>query len=700
VAYFKVEGEIAGKKLTIETGKMGKQADGTVLVSMGGTVVLTSAQSDTPRLGIDFFPLTVDYRERTAAAGKFPGGFIKREGRPTQKEILTARLIDRHIRPLFPKGYNNEVQVMCIVLSADENNDPDVLAMIGASAALSISKIPFLGPTGAVRMGFNEGKFEVNPSYKDLELSQLELVVAGTRDAVCMVEAGARELSEDQMLEAINLGHEHLVQVIDMIDQVVAENGQPKVEFEPPVRDEEAWNELVANNWDVMKKALCVPAKHDRSAAVTEFKEAFIEKRTADIQDEDEKADKTKELKGLVQDFAGFCERKLINEEKIRTDGRGLTDIRPIDIELGLLPRTHGSALFTRGETQAIVTMTLGTAHDEQIVDGLKEEYSKKFMLDYNFPPFSVGECRPIRGPGRREIGHGALAERALLGVLPDPEEFPYTMRLISDILESNGSSSMATVCGGTLAMMEGGVTIRRPVAGVAMGLIKEGDDFRILSDIQGSEDHNGDMDFKVAGTGIGITALQMDIKITGIPIEVMRDALDQAKEARKLILRRMMEFISKPSEELSPFAPRLLRKLINPEKIGALIGPGGKTIKMIQEQANVNIEVDDDGVVLISGPDKESVEKGLELVDGVTDEVEVGKIYNGKVVSIKDFGAFMEVLPGQEGLCHVSELSDGFVKNVSDVVKMGETYKVKVIHIDDTGRIKLSRKQAMRDSS
>jgi polyribonucleotide nucleotidyltransferase len=679
---------------------LGKQADGAVLVTMGGTVVLTAAQSDVPRAGIDFFPLTVDYRERTAAAGKFPGGFIKREGRPTQKEILTARLIDRHIRPLFPKGYNNEVQVMCIVLSADKQNDPDVLAMIGASAALSISKIPFLGPTGAVRVGYNNNEFEVNPSYKDLELSQLELVVAGTRDAVCMVEAGARELSEELMLEALNKGHEHLVQIVELIDKMVSEVGQAKVEVEPPERDEEAWNELVENHWEDMKKALCVSGKHDRNAATTQFSEAFIEKRTAEIRDEEEKAEKTRELKNILHDFSAFCERKLIHEDKVRTDGRGLEDVRPIDIELGFLPRTHGSALFTRGETQSIVTMTLGTAHDEQIVDGLKDEYSKKFMLDYNFPPFCVGECRPIRGPGRREIGHGALAERALLGILPDPEEFPYTMRLISDILESNGSSSMATVCGGTLAMMDGGVNIRRPVAGVAMGLIKEGDDYLILSDIQGSEDHNGDMDFKVAGTGVGITALQMDIKITGIPIEVMRKALDQAQEARKLILRRMMEFINKPREDLSPYAPRLLRKLIHPEKIGALIGPGGKTIKMIQEQANVNIEVDDDGVVLISGPDRESIEKGLELVDSVTDEVEVGKIYNGKVVSIKDFGAFMEVLPGQEGLCHVSELSDEFVKNVSDVVQMGETYKVKVINIDDSGRIKLSRKQAMRDHS
>ncbi len=698
MGYCKVEGELGGKKVTIETGKIAKQADGAVLVSMEGTVVLVAAQSDDPRPGLDFFPLTVDYRERTSAAGKFPGGFIKREGRPTQKEIITMRLIDRHIRPLFPKGYHAEIQVQCIVMSSDQQNDPDILAMIGASAALSISKIPFSGPTGAARVGFNDGDFKVNPTYDEMELSKLDLVVAGTKEALCMVEAGARELSEDQMLEALSEGHKNIIEIAGMIDKLVAEVGVQKVEFDVPQRDEETWAELVEKHEDDMRAALLTEGKQARHAAMKEFSRSFVEKKTADIEDDVEKAERTKELKNLVHDFASLIERKIIVKEKKRVDGRGLTDIRPIDVELGLFPRTHGSALFTRGETQALVILTLGTASDEQRVDGLKADYSKKFMLDYNFPPFCVGEVKPIRGPGRREIGHGALAERAILAVLPDPEKFAYTMRLVSDIMESNGSSSMATVCGGTLALMDAGVSIRRPVAGIAMGLVMEGDEYSILSDILGSEDHNGDMDFKVAGTGMGITALQMDIKITGITMDVMREAMDQAKEGRKHILQRMIEFIDKPREDMSPYAPRLSQIQINPEKIGSLIGPGGKTIKMIQEQAKVNIEVEDDGTVLVSGASRDCVEKGIALVEDVTGEVEVGKVYNGKVVSIKDFGAFMEVLPGQEGLCHVSELSEEFVRNVSDVVKVGEVYKVKVINVDESGKIKLSRKAALRE--
>ncbi len=699
MVYSKVEGKIGEKTITIETGKMAKQADGAVLVSMEGTVVLVSAQSDTPREGLDFFPLTVDYRERTSAAKKFPGGFKKREGPPTQKEILTMRLIDRQIRPLFADGYHAEVQIQCIVLSSDRQNDSDILAMIGASAALSLSKMPYQGPTAAVRIALHDGEYIVNPTQDQMEVSLLDLVVAGTKDAICMVEAGARELSEDQMLEGLTVGHKYVVEIVQMIDKLVEEAGVPKLEVVPPEFDQAIWDELKETYAEPMRTALLTEGKQARRAATKVLIEAFVEEKTAGIEDEAEKALRAKALQKLVNDFSGWRERRMIIEENLRSDGRGLTDIRPISADLGLLPRTHGSALFTRGETQAIVTLTLGTASDEQIVDGLKEEYSKKFMLDYNFPPFSVGECKPIRGPGRREIGHGALAERSLLAVLPDPEEFAYTMRLISEILESNGSSSMATVCGGTLALMDGGVQIRRPVAGIAMGLIKEGDEVRILSDILGSEDHNGDMDFKVAGSGIGITALQMDIKVAGLSMEVMRKALEQAKEGRKHILRCMMEFISKAREKLSPFAPHLVRTAINPEKIGSLIGPGGKNIKMIQEQANVNIEVDDDGIVLISGPDEESVKSGLLLVEGFTNDVELGRIYDGKVVSIKDFGAFMEVLPGQEGLCHVSELSENFVRNVSDVVKIGEVYKVKVINIDDSGRIKLSRKEALKDS-
>ena len=695
MTYFKVEREIFGQKWTLETGKMAKQADGAVLVTMGGTMVLSAVQSADPRPGIDFFPLTVDYRERTAAAGKFPGGFFKREGRPTQKEILTMRLTDRHIRPLFAEGYRDEVQIMNLVLSADMEHDPDILAIIGSSAALSVSKIPFLGPTGAVRVAYRDGEFLFNPILEDRELSQLDLVVAGTRESICMVEAGAKELSEELMLEGIAKGHEFIREMTDMIAELQEKAGAPKTAVQAPESQDDLFGEIEEGYSDRIRECILASGKMAKKKALDDLCAEFCEARTAGIEDEEEKSRKTKALTKALKEYASKRERSLILEENLRADGRGLTDIRPIDIEVGILPRTHGSALFTRGETQAIVTLTLGTSSNAQLIEGLDEEYYQKFMLHYNFPPYSVGEVRPIRGPGRREIGHGALAERGIRPVLPDPDEFYYTMRLASDILESNGSSSMATVCGGILALMDAGVPIKRPVAGIAMGLIVDGGEVRILSDILGSEDHHGDMDFKVVGSEIGITALQMDIKVTGIDIEIMRRALEQARAGRAHILKCMTDVIEKPRPRLSPYAPKILRKMINPDKIGTLIGPGGRMIKKIQEEADVKIDVEDSGEVLISGLTREAVEKGLAMVEAVTEDVEIGKIYKGKVVSIKDFGAFMEILPGQEGLCHVSELSDGFVKNASDVVKYGEIYDVKVINIDDSGRIKLSMKQA-----
>ncbi len=697
MAYCKVEREIFGQKWTIETGKMAKQADGAVVVTFGETKVFTAVQSADPRPGIDFFPLTVDYRERTAASGKFPGGFFKREGRPTQKEILTMRLTDRHVRPLFADGYNDEVQIMSLVLSADMENDPDILAMIGTSAALSVSKIPFLGPTGAVRIGYKDGDYVLNPTAGEREVSQMDLVVAGTSESVCMVEAGVKELEEQVVLAGITKGHEFIKEMTAMISELQEKAGVPKLEVEPPPTDE-VLEELMETYSDKLRERLQVSGKHEKSVAVKELREEFCEAKTAHIEDDEEKAETIKALKKSFGEFTSLRERRMICEEKVRSDGRGLTDIRPIDVEVGFLPRTHGSALFTRGETQAIVTLTLGTSSDAQLIEGLDDEYYQKFMLHYTFPPYSVGEVRPIRGPGRREIGHGALAERGLLPILPDPDDFYYTMRIASDILESNGSSSMASVCGGTMALMDGGVPIKRPVAGIAMGLIKEGDEVLILSDILGSEDHNGDMDFKVVGSGQGITALQMDIKIKGLPIETMHKALEQAKEGRKHILRCMLDALEAPRDRLSVYAPKMLRKMINPEKIGTLIGPGGRMIKKIQEEAEVKIDVDDSGEVLISGLSQDAVEQGYAMVEAVTEDVEVGKVYKGKIVSIKDFGVFMEILPGQEGLCHVSELSEDFVKNVSDVVKFGEIHDVKVINIDDSGRIKLSIKQAKED--
>ncbi len=687
-----VEREIGGKKLIIRTGHMARQADGAVTVRYADSMVLVAATSADPRPGIDFFPLTMDYRERTAAAGKFPGGFIKREGRPTTKEILTMRMMDRPVRPLFADGYRNEVQIQALVLSTDQENDPDILAMIGASAALHISRIPFLGPLGAVRVGRVDEKFVLNPTFAQLTESSIDLVVAGTPESVTMVEAGANQVSEKIMLEAIKFGHDAIRELGDMIDELRELAGVEKIQVDP-VEIDPTLQRLAEASHDDFLAAQKTDGKHERKAALDAVKDRAFELLAKRLTDEAELEAATKPFKKLLGEQIKKTERELIMTGR-RIDGRRHDEIRDIQAEVGIVPRVHGSALFTRGETQALVIAALGTTMDEQKVDGLAEEYSKKFMLDYNFPPFSVGECRPIRGPGRREIGHGALAERSLRPVLPHPEKFPYTVRIISDVLESNGSSSMATVCGGALAMMDAGVGIRQPVGGIAMGLIKEGDDIAILSDILGNEDHHGDMDFKVAGTQHGVTGLQMDIKTSGISYEIIERALEQARAGRLHILREMLAALDRPRADISQYAPRLLQIRINPDKIGLVIGPGGKQVKKIQEETGAKVEiVDDTGLIQVASVNEAAAKAAIDRIKAITEDVEVGKIYEGRVVSVKDFGAFVEVLPGQEGLVHISELADGFVDRVTDVVQVGDVVQVKVITVDDQGRIKLSRK-------
>ncbi|MBI3843067.1 MAG: polyribonucleotide nucleotidyltransferase [Planctomycetes bacterium] len=687
---------IGGRTLSIETGLMAKQADGAVTIRYGDTIVLVAVVRADPRPGIDFFPLTVDYREKTYAAGKIPGGFFKREGRPTTKETLTCRVIDRPIRPLFPEGYHDEIQVSANVLSADQQNDPDMLALVGASAALSISNVPFLGPIGAVRLGLVEGRFIVNPTETELATSQLDLVVAGTRDAITMVECGAKEITEDVMVDALRHAHAEIKQIVAMIDELVTRCGQPKIEVAPvTIEDSGLYGDVKGRYWDDFVKALFTPTKLERRNAVRAVKQRAAEEMVPE--GDEEAVEKKKELKAIFEQMEYRAIREIIVKQRRRVDGRDLVTVRPITCQVGILPRAHGSALFTRGETQALVVATLGTQIDEQIVDGLIEEYKKKFMLHYNFPHFSVGEAGPIRGPGRREIGHGALAERSLEQVLPAEEEFPYTVRIVSDILESNGSSSMATVCGGTLCMMDAGVKIKKMVAGVAMGLVKEGDDVCILTDILGDEDHHGDMDFKVAGTDAGITGLQMDIKIAGLSDHIMKQALEQARVARLHVLSEMRKVLDQPREAISVYAPKMVLIKINPEKIGMLIGPGGKNVRKIQEDTGAVIEIEDDGTVRISSTAEESVRRAREYVEALTKEVEVGQVYKGKVIQVKEFGAFIEILPGQEGLCHVSELSDRYVENVQDVVKIGDELDVKVILVDDSGRIKLSHRALMK---
>lgn len=680
--------------MSIETGELAKQAAGSCLVQYGETVVLCATATGPPRPGIDFFPLTCDYRERVAAAGKFPGGFLKREGRPSTKETLTARLIDRPIRPLFPDWFNDEVQVQSFVMSSDRQNDGDVLAMNGASAALHVSAMPFQGPIASVRMGLINGEMVPFPTHDALEESDLDLIVSGSKEAVLMIEGFAREIPEDKMAEAIVAAHETIKQICEMQEELAEKVGVEKTKYEAPESDG-LFDTIKEKYYDQFIAAKRTEGKLAKAEACTALKE----RATAEmIPDAEAEGAVTPERFNTVWHE---LESRVIRDQILsgtRPDGRDHKSLRQIECNVDLLPRVHGSAMFQRGETQALITVALGTGRDEQRVDGLVEEYSKKFMLHYYFPSFSVGECRPIRGPGRREIGHGALAERSVKPVLPDPDEFPYTIRIISDILESNGSSSMASVCGATLGLMAAGVPISNPVAGISVGLVKEGDRWVLLTDILGDEDHFGDMDFKIAGTQNGITGIQLDLKIDGISEEIIRATLVQSREARIEILRKMLTAINRPREEISHWAPRLLRTNIDPEKIGMLIGPGGKTIRSIQESTGASIDVEDDGTVTIASSNSESAKKALAKVEALTASVEIGRIYDGRVTSVKDFGAFIEILPGKDGLCHISELADEYVSSVADVCKVGDEMQVKVISIDDQDRVKLSRKVAIKE--
>jgi len=691
-----VSAEVGNRILTIETGHIARQASGAVWVRYGDTVVLAAAVRDEKiREGVDFVPLMVDYQEMSYAAGKIPGGFFRREiGRPSEKEVLTSRLIDRPIRPLFPKGYNYDTQIIATVLSVDQEHEPDVLAITGASAALHISDIPFGGPIGAVRIGRIDGNFIVNPSMEELCKSDINLVVAGTREAIVMVEGGAIFVPEEDLLEALDIAHKAIQPIIDIQEELRQKVGRPKQEFIVPEKPQELVEAVKAIALESIREVMTTPEKMLRK----EKKKALHEQVVSSLIEK--YPDAQKEIEEILDDLEREVVRKMMIEEGQRIDGRGMSDIRPIEIAVGVLPRTHGSAIFRRGETQVLAVTTLGSSSDEQKIEALTGETFKSFMLHYNFPPFCVGEVKPLRGPSRREIGHGALAERAVQPILPDSETFPYTIRVVSEVLESNGSSSMATVCGATLSLMDAGVPVKDMVAGIAMGLVKEGDKVAILTDIIGDEDHLGDMDFKVTGSDKGVTALQMDIKISGITREIMRKALDEAKKARLTILEKMRSVISAPRPELSPYAPRVVITQIATEKIRDLIGPGGKVIRQIVAETGTKIDIGEDGRVVIMGPSQESCQKALDRVKLVTLEPEVGQIYTAKITKITDFGAFAEIRPNLEGLIHISQLDTKRVKKVSDVVKEGDEVLVKVIEIDKDGRFKLSRKAILEETN
>lgn len=686
-----VEMDLANQPFRLETGRMAKQAGGAVLASYGDTVVLaTAVASQTMKPGADFLPLTIDYQEKAYAAGKIPGGYFKREGRPSEKEVLTSRLIDRPIRPLFPESYYFETQVIASVLSADQTGSSDVVAITAASAALVLSDIPFEEPVAGVRIGRVHERFVVNPDLETLEKSDLNLVVAGTANAVMMVEGGANELPESVMIDAIELAHAEIKKIVVKIQELKAKAGRPKRTIQTEQIDPLLAEEVRAMVLVPLREAILISNKTARQERLDQILQETVEK----LQTED--PDLGRHIRLIFHNLEYSEVRNMILEKGTRADGRGPTDIRPVTCEVGILPRTHGSALFTRGETQSLAVVTLGTTEDEQRVDSLEGEYYRTFMLHYNFPPFSVGEARPLRSPGRREVGHGALAERAIRPVIPSREEFPYTLRLVSDILESNGSSSMATVCGGTLALMDAGVPIKRPVAGIAMGLIKEGERVTVLSDILGLEDHLGDMDFKVTGTTEGVTALQMDIKVAGITSQLMWQALEQAQKGRFYILNRMTEALKAPRPNLSAFAPRIFTMKIKQDKIRDVIGPGGKTIRGIIAECGVKINVEDTGEVSIAAIDEAAAKKALAMIEHLTEEVEVGKIYLGTVRKIVDFGAFVEILPGTDGLVHISQLAHHRVRSVSDEIAEGDQIMVKVLEIDKQGKIRLSRREAM----
>ncbi len=682
---------VSDKQIVFETGRLAKQASGSVLVRTGETVVLVTAVAEKKgREGIDFFPLTVDYLEMTYAAGKIPGGFFKREGRPTEREILTCRFIDRPIRPLFPDGFRSETQIIATVLSSDGEHDPDMMAINGASAALHISDIPFDGPIGAVRVGRVEGNLIVNPSPLEDTYSDLSLIVVGSRKGIVMVEGGADRLPEETVLEAIFKAHDEILRIIEAQDELRKQAGKPKREVFPPTKDDELIGKIRTELGGKIEQALNIPEKLRRYAALEEIYTEFMDSLGEDA------VTRRSEILGYMEHIQGDYIRRMILDHNTRIGGRSFTEVRPISCEVGALPRTHGSSLFTRGETQALVIVTLGTSSDEQKIEALEGSSYKSFMLHYKFPPFCVGEVKFLRGPSRREVGHGALAERALVNLLPNDDDFPYTIRVVSEILESNGSSSMATVCGSSLSLMDAGVPLAEPVAGIAMGLLKGDDKTVILSDIIGDEDHHGDMDFKVTGTQDGVTALQMDIKIDGITREILTEALYQARDGRRHILEEMNKTLDKARDDLSPYAPRIHVMYVNPERIRDIIGPGGKVIRAIQEETGTKIEVDDTGKVLIASVDGAGAKQAQAEIMMLTQEAELGKIYQGTVRKITDFGAFVEIFPGTDGLVHISQLAPERVRKVTDVVREGDSFPVKVIGIDQQGKIKLSRKDAI----
>ncbi|KAA0216223.1 MAG: polyribonucleotide nucleotidyltransferase [Leptolyngbya sp. PLA3] len=702
-----VEREIAGRTLRFETGRIARLANAAVMATYGGSTVLATVVRAEPRPGIDFFPLTVDYREKTAAAGKFPGGFRKREGAPNEKEILTMRMIDRPLRPLFPDGFIDEIQVQVWVMSHDGENDTDVLAGTAAAAALAISNAPFEGPSATVRVGrihTDDGpRYVLNPTVSQLEYSDLDLVLAGHRDGVNMIEVGAAEVEDAAVLEAIRFGQDGIAQVLDMIDQLTAKAGQEKVVGELMLPPKEIVDKVKKHCEKAMMEARQIAGKTERGDRVREIGQKFLDEHFPLNEDgtmrQYKESEKARRFAGeALRTLEKKVTRRLIVEKGVRADGRGFRQIRPLQMEVGMFARTHGSAFFQRGETQSLVSCTLGTGKDEQIIDGLLPEYAKKFTLHYNFPPFCTGEAKRITGPGRREIGHGALAERSLLAILPSPEDFPYTIRLVSDITESNGSSSMASVCGGCLALMDAGVPILNTCAGISVGRFTDENDQNeiFVTDIIGEEDFFGDMDFKVSGTRLGITGIQLDLKARGLNVGQIEKIFEQARQGRLELIDAIEKCIPAPRAEISPLAPRLEQIRIDPEKIGKLIGPGGKTIRALQDKYGVDIDVDDDGTVIIASPNAQGVAGCKAEIEALCEEVKVGTIYEGKVVSTKDFGAFVELIPGTDGMCHISELADGYVEKVTDVVKVGDAVRVKVIHIDDQGRIKLSRKAVL----
>ncbi|GIN83654.1 polyribonucleotide nucleotidyltransferase [Heyndrickxia sporothermodurans] len=687
----------AGRELTVEIGQLAKQANGAVLVRYGDTAVLSTATASKEPKSVDFFPLTVNYEERLYAVGKIPGGFIKREGRPSEKAILASRLIDRPIRPLFADGFRNEVQVVSIVMSVDQDCPSEMAAMFGSSLSLSISDIPFQGPIAGVVVGRIDGEFVINPTVSQMEKSDMHLTVAGTKDAINMVEAGANEVPEETMLEAIMYGHEEIKKLIKFQEEIVEKVGKEKMEISLYEIDANLEAEVKALCEEDLLKAIQVQEKHAREDAIKAVKEDVIAK----YEEKEELAEDTlKQVKQILNNLVKGEVRRLITEEKIRPDGRKIDEIRPLSSEVGLLPRTHGSGLFTRGQTQALSICTLGALGDVQILDGLGIEESKRFMHHYNFPQFSVGETGPMRSPGRREIGHGALGERALEPVIPNEQQFPYTIRLVSEVLESNGSTSQASICASTLAMMDAGVPIKAPVAGIAMGLVKSGEHYTVLTDIQGMEDHLGDMDFKVAGTENGVTALQMDIKIEGLSRQILEEALQQAKQGRMQILNHMLSTISGPREELSTYAPKILTMSINPDKIRDVIGPSGKQINKIIEETGVKIDIEQDGTIFISSANEEMNKKAKKIIEDIVREVEVGQIYLGKVKRIEKFGAFVEIFSGKDGLVHISEIAEERVRKVEDVLKIGDEILVKVLEIDNQGRVNLSRKAVLKEQN